>query len=98
MSYILMGPSTQRIRVPWMHGSPNDSDAGAIVDAPAGSNGSTLDQIIEGRSAFSLHYTNIRGFCSNFSSVEYHLASFSPSLLLSKTKLTGNASTDTFNI
>ena len=100
MSYMLMAPSTRHMGVLRIPGPRNDSDAGARVDAPARSNGSTRDHVTDGRSAsFSIHYTNIRGLRSNFSSVEYHLASSSPSLLLlSETKLSGNASTDAFNI
>ena len=95
-----MGPSTQHMGVLRIPGRRNNSDAGARVDVPAGSNGSTHERTTDGRPAsFSIHYSNIRGLRSNFSSVEYHLASFSRSLLLlSRTKLSGNVSPVTFNI
>ena len=80
--------------------APNDSNDGAVVDVSAGSNVSMPDCTTDGRSASSsIHYSDIRGLCSNFSCVEYHSASFSPGLLLlSETKLSGNASTDVFHI
>ena len=100
MSYMLMAPSTWHMGVRRIPGPRNDSDAGARVDAPARSNGSTHDQTTDGRSAsFSIHYSDIHGLCSNFSFVEYHLASSLPNLLLlSETKLSGIASPNHFNI
>ena len=50
-------------------------------------------------SSFSIHYTNIGGLNSNFSSVETHLATFFPNLfLLSKTQLSSQSSPDPFQI
>ena len=70
------------------------------VDTPGGSNGSTLDPTPIDRSApFTIHFSNIRGLNSNLSSVEQHLASFLPNLLLlSETQLSSHASTDPFLI
>ena len=95
-----MAPSTRHQGVLRISGPQSDSDAGARVDAPADSIGSTHDQVPGGRSvSFSIQYSNIRGLRSNFSSVEHHLASSLPNLLLlSETKLSGNASPDPFNI
>ena len=50
-------------------------------------------------SSFSIHYTNIRGLNSNFSSVESHLATYSRNLyLLSETQLSSQSSPDPFQI
>ena len=49
--------------------------------------------------SFSIHYCNIRGLASNFSSVEQHLATSLPNLLLlSETQLSSDASSDLYNI
>merc|ERR1711911_229190 len=100
MSDLPMAPSTQHQGVLRISGPKSDSVAGARVDAPADIIGSTHDQVPGGRSvSFSIHYSNIRGLRSNFSSVEHHLASALPNLLLlSETKLASNASPDPFNI
>ena len=77
-----------------------DDSSGARVDAPDGSNGSTQDRLLDDSLAsFTIHYSNIRGLRSNLSSVEQHLASSSPNLLLlSESKLSGNASPELYNI
>ena len=64
------------------------------------SNGPTHDPTPQDRlSSFSIHYTNIRGLNSNFSSVESLLATSSPNLfLLSETQLSSQSSPDPFQI
>ena len=64
------------------------------------SNGPTHDPTPHDRLfSFSIHYTNIRGLHSNFSSVEAHLATSSPNLfLLSETQLSSQSSPDPFQI
>ena len=64
------------------------------------SNGPTHDPTPQDRlSSFSIHYTNIRGLNSNFSSAESHLATSSPNLfLLSETQLSSQSSPDPFQI
>ena len=64
------------------------------VGAHGSSSGPTHDPSPHDRlSSFSIHYTNIRGLNSNFSSVESHLATSSPNLfLLSETQLSSQSS------
>ena len=63
------------------------------VGNPGGSIGPTSD------SSFTIHYSNIRGLASNFSSVEHHIATTLPNiLLLSETQLSNTVSTDSYQI
>ena len=70
------------------------------VGTHSSNNGPTHDLTPQDRlSAFSIHYTNIRGLNSNFTSVETHLATSSPNLfLLSKTQQSSQSSPDPFQI
>ena len=70
------------------------------VGAHGSSSGPTHDPSPHDRlSSFTIHYTNIRGLNSNFSSVESHLATSSPNLfLLSETQLSSQSSPDPFQI
>ncbi|MEL6989932.1 MAG: hypothetical protein AAGK97_19155, partial [Bacteroidota bacterium] len=70
------------------------------MDTPVRSNGSTHDHRKDGRSAsFVIDFTNIRGLCSNFPSVEHHLTTSCPNLfLLSESQVSSNASPDLFSI
>ena len=63
------------------------------VGIPSGSIGPTPDPF------FSIHYSNIRGLASNFSSVEHHIATTLPNiLLLSETQLSSTVSPDPYQI
>ena len=56
-------------------------------------------QSVSAPDCFSIDFSNIRGLRSNFSSVEHHLLSSSPDiLLLSETQLSANVSSDLFKI
>ena len=80
--------------------SPLSDSNGMRVDMPAGSSGSTLNLGMDGRSAsFTIDFSNIRGLRSNFPSVEHHLNTSHPNLLLlSETQVSSNASPDLFSI
>ena len=94
-----MAPSPRHNGVPRIPGlSPASADV--RVDTPSCSIGSTPDPNVSDRpSSLSIHFSNIRGLCSNLSSVEHHLASTLPNLLLlSETQLSSSASTDPFLI
>ena len=84
-----MAPSPHHSRVQRISGQIPDSTAQVRVGTRSSSNGPTNDQTPQDRlSSFSIHYTNIRGLNSNFSSVEAQLATSSPNLfLLSETQL-----------
>ena len=92
--------------IPWHSGVRRisrripDSTVQVRVDTHGSSNGPTHDPTPQDRlSSFSIHYTNIRGLNSNFSSVESHLATSSPNLfLLSETQLSSQSSPDPFQI
>ena len=77
-----------------------DSTVQVRVGAHGSSSDPTHDPSPHDRlSSFSIHYTNIRGLNSNFSSVESHLATSSPNLfLLSETQLSSQSSPDPFQI
>ena len=69
-------------------GPPDHHQAtgGAAINAAAGRS-----------DTLSINFCNIRGLCSNFQSVEHHLAVSSPDLLLlSETQLSSNASPDLY--
>ena len=70
------------------------------MDSPSSSIGSTPDLSPTDRpSSFSIHFSNIRGLNSNFASVEHHLGTHLPTiLLLSETQLSKAASTNPFHI
>ena len=79
------------------------ADSGGVRgDTPPGSIGSPQDIDTPGAgspAAFTIHYTNIRGLSSNFTSVEHHLAASLPNiLLLSETQVSSDASSDPFLI
>ena len=80
----------------------DEADSGGVRgDTPSGSIGSPHDTNpgAGSPSAFTIHYTNIRGLFSNFTSVEHHLASSLPNiLLLSETQVSSDASTDPLQI
>ena len=62
-------------------------------DTPGGSIGPTPDP------SFSIHHTNKGGLASNFSSVEHHIATTLPNiLLLSETQLSSTVSPDSYQI
>ena len=71
-------------------------------DTPPVSNGSPLDvnaSAAGSPASFSIHFTNIRGLSSNFASVEHHIATSLPNLLLlSETQVSSDASTNPFQI
>ena len=107
-----MAPSTQQSGVQRISGFTLDT-GGMRGDMPPGSNGSPLDhehsiEIPSGPSgsedagspaSFTIHFTNIRGISSNLSSVEQHLSSSLPNiLLLSETQVAHDASNDSFQI
>ena len=98
-----MAPSPRRRGVRRIPGSDTihaDSAVGERVDSPGSSIGSTLDLPPTDRpSSFSIHFSNIRGLNSNFASVEHHLGTYLPTiLLLSETQLSKAASTNPFHI
>ena len=81
-------------------GHIRDSTMQVRVGTYGSSNGPTHNPAPQDRlSSFSIHYTNIRGLNSNFTSVETHLATTSPNLfLLSETQLSRQSSPDPFQI
>ena len=95
-----MAPSPRHSGVQRISGQIPDSTAQVRVGTCGSSNGPTHDPTPHDRlSSFSIHYTNIRGLNSNFSSVEAHLAASSPNLfLLSETQLSSQSSPDPFQI
>ena len=95
-----MAPSTRHSGVHRISGQIPDSTSQVRVGICGSSNGPTHDPTPHDRlSSFSIHYTNIRGFNSSFSSVEAHLATSSPNLfLLSETQLSSQSSPDPFQI
>ena len=95
-----MAPSTRRRGVRRISGEGPVSAADERVDSSGSSIGSTLDHSPCDRPAsFSIHFTNIRGLNSNLPSVEHHLATFLPNiLLLSETQLSSDASSTPFQI
>ena len=95
-----MAPSPRHSGVRRISGLIPDSTIQVRVGAHGSSNGPTHDPSPYDRlSSFSIHYTNIRGLNSNFSSVESHLATSSPNLfLLSETQLSSQSSPDPFQI
>ena len=95
-----MAPSTRRRGVRRISGEGPVSAADERVDSSGSSIGSTLDHLPRDRPAsFSIHFTNIRGLNSNLPSVEHHLATFLPNiLLLSETQLSSDASSTPFQI
>ena len=89
------------------NGGTNNLRAGLVSggvrgDTPPASNGSPHDSGTSDAgspNSFSIHYTNIRGLASNFTSVEHHIAATSPNiLLLSETQVSSDASTNPFQI
>ena len=95
-----MAPSPRHSGVRRISGRIPDSTVQVRVGTHGSSNGPTHDPTPRDRlSSFSIHYTNIRGLNSNFSSVESHLATSSPNpFLLSETQLSSQSSPDPFQI
>ena len=95
-----MAPSARHSGVRRISGLIPDSTVQVRVGAHGSSSGPTHDPSPHDRlSSFSIHFTNIRGLNSNFSSVESHLATSSPNLfLLSETQLSSQSSPDPFQI
>ena len=95
-----MAPSPRHRGVLRISGLHVATAVGERVDSPINSIGSTHDHPPLDRPApFSIHFTNIRGLNSNFASVEHHLGSHLPTiLLLSETQLSDAASTNPFLI
>ena len=78
-----MAPSPRHSGVRRISGRIPDSTVQVRVGTHGSSNGPTHDPTPQDRlSSFSIHYTNIRGLNSNFSSAESHLATSSPNLFL----------------
>ena len=95
-----MAPSPRHCGVQRISGHIRDSTVQVRVGTHGSSNGPTHDPTPQDRlSSFSIHYTNICGLNSNFTSIETHLATSSPNLfLLSKTQLSSQSSPDPFQI
>ena len=95
-----MAPNPRHSGVRRISGLIPDSTVQVRVGAHGSSSGPTHDPSPHDRlSSFFIHYTNIRGLNSNFSSVESHLATSSPNLfLLSETQLSSQSSPDPFQI
>ena len=95
-----MAPNPRHSGVQRISGHIRDSTVQARVGTHGSSNGPTHDLTPQDTlSSFSIHYTNIRGLNSNFTSVETHLATSSPNLfLLSETQLPSQSSPDPFQI
>ena len=93
-------PSTRQSGANTISGVRIGSGGGVRVDTPHHLHGSILDRINCDRPAsFTLHFTNIRGLSSNFSSVEHHLASSLPDLfLIAESQLSVDASPDLYQI
>jgi len=79
---IAMAPSPQHngvLRIPGF--LPASADV--RVDTPSSSIGSTLDPNVSNTPpSLTIHFSNICDLCSNLSSVEHHLASTLPNLIL----------------
>ena len=96
-----MAPSPRHSGVRRISGFNSDSTVGERVDSPNLSIGSTHDRssLLTGLVPFTIHFTNIRGLNSNLSSVEHHLGTHLPNiLLLSETQLANDASINPFQI
>ena len=94
-----MALSPQYSGVQRISGHIPDSTVQERMGTHSSSNGPTHDSTPQDRLSFSIHYTNIRGLNSNFSSVETHLATSIPNLfLLSETQLSSQSSPDPFQI
>ena len=93
-----MAPSTRRAGVLRIPGEASAADV--RVDTSVQSIGSTPDTISsDGPSSFTVNFCNIRGLRSNLPSVEHHLSSHLPNLLLlSETQVSCDVSPDSFNI
>ena len=91
-----MAHSPRHSGVQRISGHTRDSTVQVRVGTHGSSNGLTHDPTPHNTlSSFSIHYTNIRGLNSNFTSVETHLATSSPNLfLLSETQLSSQSSPD----
>ena len=109
---IVMAPSTQQSGVLRISGFSPDT-GGMRGDMPPDSSGSpqvlrhsneipsgpSCSSSADGPAPFTIHFTNIRGISSNLSSVEQHLSSSLPNiLLLSETQVAHDASNDSFQI
>ena len=97
---LTMAPSTRHRGVRRISGEDSASTVDERVDSSSSSIGSTHDPSARARPRpFSIHYTNIRGLNSNLPSVEQHLGTFLPNiLLLSETQLSSNTSSAPFQI
>ena len=95
-----MAPSPRHSGVRRISGLIPNSTVQVKVGAHGSSSGPTHDPSPhDSLSSFSIHYTNIRGLNSNFSSFESHLATSPPNLfLLSETQLSSQSSPDPFQI
>ena len=94
-----MAPSSWHSGVQRISGHIPDSTIQVRVGTHGSSNGPTHDPTPQDRlSSFSIHYTNIRGLNSSFSSVETHLVTFPNLYLLYETKLSSQSSPDPFQI
>ena len=95
-----MAPSPRHHGVLRISGFQPDSTANEREGSSSSSTGPSHDSPFSVRpSSFSIHYTNIRGLSSNLSSVEHHLSSNSPNiLLLSETQLSNDVLTSPFFI
>ena len=95
-----MAPSTRHRGVRRISGVGSVSAVDERVDSSSSSIGSTQDHTAHDRPGpFSIHFTNIRGLHSNLPSVEQHLSTFLPNiLLLSETQLSCDASSAPFQI
>ena len=95
-----MAPSPRHSGVQRISGHIPDSTVQVRVGTHSSSNGLTHDPTPQNRlSSFSIHCTSVCGLCSNFSSAEIHLATYSPNLfLLSETQLSSQSSPDPFQI
>ena len=97
-----MAPSTRQSGVQRISGDGSHS-AEVRGDTSSGSIGSPHESpglsVDGGSVSFKIHFTNIRGLASNHASVEQHLATSSPNLLLlSETQVARDASDSTFQI
>ena len=95
-----MAPSPWHSRVQRISGYTHDSTVQVRVGTHGSSNGPTHNPTPQDRlSSFSIHYTNMHGLNSHFTSVETHLATSSPKLfLLSETQLSSQSCPDPFQI
>ncbi|MEL7065004.1 MAG: endonuclease/exonuclease/phosphatase family protein, partial [Bacteroidota bacterium] len=101
---IAMAPSPRQsgvLRITGLH--PHPDTAVVRGDTDCRSTGSPHDPPDlsgdDGPGSFKINFTNIRGLAANHSSVEHHLATSSPNLLLlSETQVAWDASDSTFQI